>query len=201
MSVAEKISKVMQKVNYLQKDGSISYGRTNYKYLSEEKLTSALNEAFREVGLIIYPAKMELLGEKEVSTKSGKSFIQKILATYRIQDIETDDFIEIQALGEGMDSGDKALNKAMTGAFKYAERQTFMIPTGDDPDHVSSDELVDGEIDRNSYLQKIRAKLKRDPKVKEKIVDFLLDAEMGPDLKKVPELSDEQLQELWKKIA
>ena len=58
-----------------------------------------------------------------------------------------------------------------------------------------------GKISRQDYLNKIRAKLKRDPKVKEKIVDYLLDAEIGPDLKKVPELSDEQLQELWEKIA
>ncbi len=39
----------------------------------------------------------------------------------------------------------------MTGAFKYAQRQTFMIPTGDDPDKVSSDELVGRN---NRYEQK-----------------------------------------------
>ena len=35
--------------------------------------------------------------------------------------------------GEGSDTGDKASNKALTGAYKYALRQTFCIETGDDP--------------------------------------------------------------------
>jgi len=42
-------------------------------------------------------------------------------------------------IGEGMDSGDKATNKAMAIAHKYALLQTFLIPTEEqkDPDHDS----------------------------------------------------------------
>lgn len=40
--------------------------------------------------------------------------------------------------GEAMDAGDKATNKAMSAAYKYACVQTFCIPiTGDDPDAQS----------------------------------------------------------------
>lgn len=40
--------------------------------------------------------------------------------------------------GEAMDAGDKATNKAMAAAYKYACVQTFCIPiTGDDPDAQS----------------------------------------------------------------
>ena len=38
-------------------------------------------------------------------------------------------------------SVNKAIYKAMTGAFKYALRQTFIIETGDDPDKTPSTEL------------------------------------------------------------
>jgi hypothetical protein len=36
--------------------------------------------------------------------------------------------------GEGMDSGDKATNKALSAALKYACLQTFMIPTAEQKD-------------------------------------------------------------------
>ena len=37
-------------------------------------------------------------------------------------------------IGEAMDSGDKATNKAMSAAYKYAAFQTFAIPTEGTPD-------------------------------------------------------------------
>jgi hypothetical protein len=40
----------------------------------------------------------------------------------------------VPSLGAGTDSGDKAPYKAMTGASKYAELLSFLIPTGDDPE-------------------------------------------------------------------
>jgi hypothetical protein len=132
--VVAKIAEVMQKVDYLKKDGQVSFKSTRYSYLSEEKITSEIRKAMLEVGLVIYPNRMEVVAKTER--------MASILITYRLQDVDSGDFIEVQALGEGMDAGDKAIYKAMTGAFKYAQRQTFMIPTGDDPDKVSSDELT-----------------------------------------------------------
>ena len=120
MSIAKKISEVMEKVQYLQKDGTVSYGSTNYGYLSEEKITNSLNKAFREVGLIIYPSNMEVV--------SNTGNMAQIRATYKIQDTDSEEFIEVQTIGEGQDKGDKKMNKAMTAAFKYAQRQAFMIP-------------------------------------------------------------------------
>lgn len=47
-------------------------------------------------------------------------------------------------MGEGMDSGDKATNKAMAIAMKYALLQTLCIPTEDmvDPDGESYTDLI-----------------------------------------------------------
>ncbi len=149
--IAAKIAEVMQNVDYLQKDGKVAYGSTRYSYLSEEKITSEMREAMLKAGLVIYPVRMEIVNQQDISTKTGQARVINILVTYRVQDIDSEEFIEVQALGEGMDAGDKAVYKAMTGAFKYAQRQAFMIPTGDDPDKVSSDELVGRN---NRYEQK-----------------------------------------------
>src|SRR5262249_31856915 len=41
--------------------------------------------------------------------------------------------------GEGLDGGDKAPYKAMTGALKYALLQSFLLATGDDPEDERAD--------------------------------------------------------------
>lgn len=48
--------------------------------------------------------------------------------------------LTIASYGEGRDRGDKAPYKALTGALKYALIQTFLIATGDDPEHEGSED-------------------------------------------------------------
>lgn len=57
----------------------------------------------------------------------------KMRYTFHAEDAST---IVTEVVGEGMDSGDKATNKAMAIAHKYALLQAFMVPTEDmiDPD-------------------------------------------------------------------
>src|SRR6202045_3796544 len=59
---------------------------------------------------------------------------------YTFIDVDTGEEITAKVAGQGLDSGDKAPYKAMTGALKYALLQSFLIATGDDPE----DERADG---------------------------------------------------------
>jgi len=132
MNIYEKILAVMQDVEYLQKDGNVSFGKTNYNYLSEEKITGSIRLALIRNRLIMYPINCEQV--------QSESTFDNIIMTYRIVDIDDPkSFIDVKTKGCGHDSGDKKSYKAMTGAFKYAQRQTFMISTGDDPDRDPSE--------------------------------------------------------------
>lgn len=80
----------------------------------------------------------EVIAERteERKTKNGSNLIYRVLTiTYHFY---TDDgsSVAVTVIGEGMDSGDKASNKAMSIAHKYALFQVFMIPTEEiiDPD-------------------------------------------------------------------
>jgi hypothetical protein len=133
VKVAQKIFKIMGMVEYLKKDGKVEFGSTKYKYLSEEKITQQIREKLLEVGLIIVPTKckvMELPNQCEA-----------VEMEYAIIDTDTGESIEVSIAGKGQDKGDKSMYKALTGAYKYMQRQTFAIPTGDDPDKISSDEM------------------------------------------------------------
>ena len=76
---------------------------------------------------------MEQTREERQSSKGGNLLysILKIKYTFYAED---GTFVEAITTGEGMDSGDKASNKAMAIAMKYAMFQVFCIPTEDDPD-------------------------------------------------------------------
>ena len=73
---------------------------------------------------------------QERQTDKSVLFYSLVKMKYHFQ--STVDGSEIQAVvyGEGMDSGDKSMNKAMAVAMKYACFQVFCIPTEEmkDPD-------------------------------------------------------------------
>lgn len=73
--------------------------------------------------------------EERQTQKGGVLFYVRLHITYRF--FTTDgSYIEAKVIGEAMDSGDKATNKAMSIAYKYAAFQVFNIPTEEmkDPD-------------------------------------------------------------------
>ncbi|WP_197260583.1 ERF family protein [Brevibacillus laterosporus] len=132
MSVYKKILAVMNDVSYLQKDDKVEFKTTKYKAISEEKVTSAVGKAMREHGLVIIPIHQEHSKTDQLTTVNVR---------YRIVDVDTGDSIEAVSSGTGVDTQDKGVGKAMTYAYKYLLLRTFAIPTGEDPDKVSSAEL------------------------------------------------------------
>lgn len=149
----QKIIKVMTSVGQLQKDGDIfdNKGKKMYAYLSEERTTGELQKAFIEHGIVLFPVKVEsevIYLESMKYDVEVKTPITKVIVTYKICDAETGEFEELQSIGYGSDSQDKGSNKAMTSSFKYVQRQTFMISTGDDSDHIGSDELDRKQLEK-----------------------------------------------------
>jgi hypothetical protein len=122
----------MQDVEYLSKDSKIAFGTTNYKAISEEKVTSTLRDSLIKNGLVIIPI-------EQVAGRNGN--VSTVNTKYKIIDIDTGQFEILASSGEGADTQDKGVGKAMTYAYKYMLLRTFAIPTGEDPDKVSSSEL------------------------------------------------------------
>lgn len=130
----EKISAVMKDVDYLSKDDHVKFGQTNYKAISEEKVTSTVRQSLLNHGLVIIPIEQEINKVGNISSVNTK---------YKIIDIETGQYEILASSGEGADTQDKGVGKAMTYAYKYMMLRTFAIPTGEDPDKISSAELDD----------------------------------------------------------
>ena len=133
--IYQAMNAVMLAVGYVQKSGRASFGRTNYTYAGEGDLISALRPACVEHGIIIHPFSIQQMHQDSYDTSSGATMNRTaVVITYRFAHAHSDTHFDVTVAGEGADTGDKSSNKAMTGAFKYALRQAFMIETGDDPD-------------------------------------------------------------------
>lgn len=133
MNLHEKIAAIMKDVQYLAKDDKVSFGSTNYRALSEEKVTSIMRAELLKYGLVVYPI-------SQTASRTGN--ITHVDVTYRMVNVENpEDAIEIVSSGDGADTQDKGSGKAMTYAFKYMWLRTFALPTGEDPDKISTEEL------------------------------------------------------------
>jgi hypothetical protein len=136
----QKIHQVMQDIEYLQKDDRVRYKTTDYRAISEEKVTSKVRDSLVKNRLIILPIEQEHSKEGMLTTVDTK---------YKIIDIDTGEYEIIVSSGTGVDTQDKGVGKAMTYSYKYLLLRSFAIPTGEDPDKVSSEEL-DDQVKKNA---------------------------------------------------
>lgn len=136
-NIGQAINAIMHAVEYVQKEKA---GGLKYTYVGEAGLLAALRPAMVEHGVYVYPSRVEQLSLETYKT-SGGTVMNRTIAVFEFTFMHAPSgtSIAVCAVGEGADVGDKGCNKAMTGALKYALRQTFGIITGDDPDMSAGD--------------------------------------------------------------
>ena len=132
-SIHEAVAAIYSSINgYVQKTKSDGL---RYSFASEADLIAKLRPAMVEHGVYVQVLEYRDVERTVVTTSKGASMNVCLLkAIVRFTHGPSGTYVDVQSLGEGADSGDKAGNKAMTCAYKYALRQTFCIETGDDPD-------------------------------------------------------------------
>ena len=155
MNIFQKINEVMKAIEYLTKDDKVEFGNTKYKAISEEKVTTAVRKELVKQGIVIIPIMQESTVTELIRTDKSVNQRADVHTRYRIQNIDdVNDFIEVESNGSGVDTQDKAVGKAMTYAYKYMLLRTFAIPTGEDPDKISSAE-TDYKIQNEIESQKV----------------------------------------------
>ena len=140
MSIYEAISRCMEEIGAVGKDAVNK--QQGFKYRGIDAVMNAINPALVKNHVFIVP---EVLDQQrqERTTNKGAVLIYSICRIKYTFYAEDGSFIEAVTVGEGMDSGDKATNKAMAIAFKYACFQVFCIPTEEmkDPDEETPDRV------------------------------------------------------------
>lgn len=122
-----------------------------FMYRGVDDVMNAINPALVKHKVFIVPEVIEQTRENR-QTQRGANLIYSICKMRFLFCAEDGSHVEAVTIGEGMDSGDKATNKAMAIAFKYACFQVFCIPTEEmkDPDGESHDVKADNRREQNS---------------------------------------------------
>ncbi len=128
---------VMREVPYVRKTGKVEVGR-GYTYASEADLIASLRPCMLAHDLTLTPLNAEVVFQDQYPVKDGTMNRVCLRVAYRLAHAESGEHLTVVTIGEGADRGDKAVPKALTGAYKYALRQLFGVETGDDPDATPS---------------------------------------------------------------
>lgn len=137
MNIYEKMLEVMKAIEYLNKDDRVEYKSTKYRAMSEEKVTTTVRKELLRQGLVVFPIEQSVSQNGTITTTN---------TVYKMVNVENpEEFVILASSGQGADTQDKGVGKAMTYSFKYMLLRTFAIPTGEDPDKISSDQIDDDE--------------------------------------------------------
>ena len=136
MNIYEAIAAVMGEIGAVGKTSKNA--QQGFMFRGIDAVMNAINPALIKYKVFIVPEVLEQTREERTNSK-GTTLIYsvcKIKYTFYAEDGSS---VSAVVIGEGMDAGDKATNKAMSIAFKYACFQVFCIPTEEmkDPDAES----------------------------------------------------------------
>jgi len=130
--------------NIMSEMGAISKSKRNqsqgFNYRGVDDVMNTLQPLLCAHKVFVVPEVVSQTRE-ERQTKGGSNLIYSVCTIKYTFYADDGSSVSAVVIGEGMDSGDKSTNKAMSVAFKYACFQVFCIPTEEmhDPDGESHD--------------------------------------------------------------
>jgi len=131
--MGEELKLIYTKLADIQAEvGAIAKERINqqqgFKFRGVEDVLNMLHGLLAKHRVVVVPEKV---GERheERPSKSGGIIIERIYDIKYTMYAEDGSSVSAIVPGEGMDSGDKASNKALSGSYKYWAFLTFSIPT------------------------------------------------------------------------
>lgn len=131
LNLAQKLAKAMDDMGALAKDGSNT--KQGWAFISEAAIKAAIRRVASKYGFAIIPTKISKVDKYDRKTYSGGTlYFYDVIQDFIVTDGKEQ--YEMQMIGTGSDSGDKAVNKAVTVAFKNLEKQLFNVSDQNDPD-------------------------------------------------------------------
>lgn len=199
MKIYQAINNIMNEMDAIEKGKKNA--QQGFMYRGVDDVMNTLKPLLSKHKVFVVPKVLEETREERTTAKGGLLLysVLKIKYTFYAEDGSG---VSAVVIGEGMDSGDKASNKAMSVAFKYACFQVFCIPTEDmvDPDRDSPEPSV------KHYLLKERGKIISDllslanGSITYDQVSLWISKKFGED-KNLENISDKQFEELRKALG
>jgi len=132
MNLYQKLIEVRKACPYLRKDNK-GYG---YQYVSSSQTLGALREAMDKHGVLLVPEITGHTTSEKPTKKEGMQIFTELTIKFTWINAESpEERIECPWYGQGLDTGEKGVGKALTYAEKYFMLKFFNVATDkDDPD-------------------------------------------------------------------
>ena len=132
--IIKALAQIQREIDYIGKDKRNQQQGWNFRGVDD--VMNALHPILAKHGVIVIPEVKDMVREEKQSTRGAALTHTLLTITYHFRCEADDSEVDATVIGEGMDSGDKSCNKALSVAYKYALFQVFSIPTEemDDPD-------------------------------------------------------------------
>ena len=151
-NIFQRLSAITQELSTVAKNLEVGAGKSQYKAVGEADVLREVKPLEAKHGVYSYPYSRRIIesgtieNEKiDYQTKEKivqKSLFERIETIYRFVNVDNPtEYIDITTYGDGIDTQDKSVGKAMTYGDKYALMKAYKIITGDDPDQKPSEAL------------------------------------------------------------
>ena len=159
MTVYQKIQAVAGKMAHTGISKSRENKQQGFKFRGIDETLNTLSPVLADVGLVIIP-RMVAREMREGQTNAGKPLYTVVVeAEFDFVSAEDGSKHTARTFGEAMDTADKATNKAMSVAYKYAAFLTFCIPLegmAEDADAVTHEPAVKVPEGYGAWLDQMR---------------------------------------------
>lgn len=117
-----------------------------FMFRGHDDVMNALNPLLAKHGVFVVPDVVERETNTRTTSRGSTMYEVNLHVRFTFYGAGGDSF-QASGWGEGTDMGDKATNKAMTGAFKYVVAQAFALATAEtsDSDAETAEETTTGE--------------------------------------------------------
>ena len=159
-TLAQKILEIQNAVGVVSKKGKFGSEMGGGNYLRIEDAVVAVNKLMSARGLI-FTGSLKSVSQKphEKTGKDGNparsGYITSVLMEWVLENTETPEHRMWTFPGDGYDSTDKGVYKAMTGCRKYAIINIFNLPIGNDVEEHGSSFEEGKDKQRNIAKSKI----------------------------------------------
>ena len=172
MNIFQSITKIMEEVPVIGKNKKNT--QQGFMFRGIDDVMNTFQPLLAKYKVFIVPQVLEQNREERQTSKGGTLLysICRIKYTFYAEDGTS---VEAIVVGEGMDSGDKATNKAMAIAMKYAMFQVFCIPT---------EEMKDPDSESHSVTKKV-TKTKNEIKIQPSQIEILNKYYVGENMEKL----------------
>lgn len=177
MSVYKAINAVQAE---LAKTGILKNRRntqgSGYNFRGIDDVYNAIAPLLAQHGLCILPRILARTCDERQTQKGGAIFYVTVEAEFDLVCAEDGSKHTVRTFGEAMDMSDKATNKAMSAAYKYAAFQTFAIPTEADNDADAHTHELKARAPKHSAVKNDPAVENAAPEEREALNDIAMEA-------------------------